>query len=407
MPRGFAPPTVGVSGDSSLVQNTLLEHFTHLSDPRIDRTKDHLLLDIVAIAILAVIAGADGWEAIETFGLSRQAWLAQFLCLPNGIPSHDTFRRVFARLDPQQFQHCFRNWVNALTESLGVQVIAIDGKALKQSYDRNDKLKALHLVSAWASDHRLVLAQVKVDQKSNEITAIPELLQLLDIKGCIITIDAMGAQKSIATQIIQKQADYVLTLKANHSKLHQAVQQWFEQHHHQGFADCQNSFHETIEAGHHRVEIRRYWSVPISALGQLSQLNQWSGLQSLGIAVRERRLWNKTTLEVRFYLSSLPSDAALLAVAVRSHWQIENTLHWTLDVTFSEDASRIRTGYGAENFALLRRISVNLLKQEKTFKGSLRMKRYKAALDNEYLLKILAASQPQPPVASSSNLTKT
>lgn len=206
-------------------------------------------------------------------------------------------------------------------------MIAIDGKALKQSYDRNDKLKALHLVSAWASDHRLVLAQVKVDQKSNEITAIPELLQLLDIKGCIITIDAMGAQKSIATQIIQKQADYVLTLKANHSKLHQAVQQWFEQHHPQGFADCQNNFHETIEAGHHRVEIRRYWSVPISALGQLSQLNQWSGLQSLGIAVRERRLWNRTTLEVRFYLSSLPPDAALLAVAVRSHWQIENTLH--------------------------------------------------------------------------------
>lgn len=205
MPKGFAPqepegsvPTAGASSGSSLLQNTLLEHFVDLRDPRIDRTKDHLLLDIIAIAILAVIAGADGWEAIVTFGQSRQAWLAQFLSLPNGIPSHDTFRRLFARLDPMPFQQCFLNWVNALTQSLGVQVIAIDGKALKQSYDRNDKLKALHLVSAWASDHRLVLAQVKGDHKSNEITAIPELLQLLDIKGCIITIDAMGTQKSIA-----------------------------------------------------------------------------------------------------------------------------------------------------------------------------------------------------------------
>src|SRR3712207_973120 len=264
MARGFAPqnegsivPTTGASGDTNLLQNTLLKHFTHLSDPRIDRTKDHLLLDIIAIAILAVIAGADGWEAIETFGLSRQAWLAQFLSLPNGVPSHDTFRRVFARLDPQQFQQCFLNWINALTESLGVQVIAIDGKVLKQSYDRNAKLKALHLVSAWASDHRLVLAQVKVDHKSNEITAIPQLLELLDIKGCIITIDAMGTQKSIANQIIHKQADYVLTLKANHSKLYQAVQQWFEQHHSHGFADFKTSFYETIEAGHHRIEIRR------------------------------------------------------------------------------------------------------------------------------------------------------
>ncbi len=302
---------------------------------------------------------------------------------------------MFARLDPHQFQQCFLNWVNTLTQSLGAQVIAIDGKTLKQSYDRNDKLKALHLVSAWASEHRLVLAQVKVDQKSNEITAIPALLELLDIKGCIITIDAMGTQKAIAAQIIHKQADYVLTLKANHGKLYQAVTQWFEQQRAQGNADCQISFCETIESGHHRIETRRYWSVPITALGELPQLGQWQGLRSLGIVVRERRLWNRTTTQLHFYLSSLPADAQLLADAVRCHWQIENTLHWTLDVTFREDASRIRKGHAAENFALLRRLSVNLLKQEKTFKGSLRMKRYKAALDNDYLLKVLAASRPQ------------
>lgn len=391
------------ASEGGILQDTLLEHFSQLSDPRIDRTKAHLLLDIIAIAVLAVLAGADGWEAIETFGQSRQAWLAQFLSLPNGIPSHDTFRRLFARLDPIQFQQCFRNWVNALTQALGAQVIAIDGKTLKQSYDRNDKLKALHLVSAWASEHRLVLAQVKVNQKSNEITAIPALLELLDIKGCIITIDAMGAQKAIATQIIHKQADYVLTLKANHGKLHHAVQQWFEQERTDD-GDCQVSFCETLETGHHRIETRRYWSVPITALGALPQLCQWRGLQSLGIVVRERRLWNQITTEVHFYLSSLPPDAQLLANAVRSHWQIENTLHWTLDVTFREDASRIRKGHAAENFALLRRLSVNLLKQENTFKGSLRMKRYKAALDNNYLLKILAASRPQSLEPNTSNL---
>ena len=401
MTSGFAPqpptdsPTLPCQTEQSLLKDTLFEHFAQLPDPRIDRTKDHLLLDIIAIAILAVIAEADGWEAIETFGKSKQAWLGQFLRLPNGIPSHDTFRRVVARLDPQQFQQCFLNWINALTQSLGAQVIALDGKTLKGSYDRNDHLKALHVVSAWTSEHRLVLAQMKVDEKSNEITAIPSLLELLEVSGCIITIDAMGCQKSIAAKIIDKQADYVLTLKANHGKLYQAVEQWFEQQQSQAEAGCDGDFFETIESGHHRVEIRRYWSVPITVVGELPQLKQWKGLQSLGIAVRERRLWNRTTYEVRFYLTSLPPDAQTLAHAVRSHWGIENTVHWTLDVTFGEDASRIRNGHAPENFALLRRMSLNLLQREKTFKGSNRMKRYKAALDNDYLMKIIAASCPQ------------
>lgn len=280
---------------------------------------------------------------------------------------------------------------------------AIDGKTLKQSYDRNHKLKALHVVSAWASEHRLVLGQVKVDGKSNQITAIPSLLEMLEIAGCIITIDAIGCQKEIAAQIINKKADYVLALKTNQGNLYAQVAQWFEQARCNDFAGIEESYYQTIESGHHRLETRQYWSVPVASLGNLHNQAQSKGLQSVVMVVSERRLWNKTTCEVRFYISSLASDAQVLAQATRGHWRIENTVHWTLDVTFKEDASRIRKDHAAENFALLRRMTLNLLNQEKTFKGSNRMKRYKAAMDNDYLLKIIAASRSEPATQSDIN----
>jgi predicted transposase YbfD/YdcC len=376
---------------TSVFDSNVLKHFSGLEDPRIERSKQHLLDDIVAIAILAVIAGADSWVAIETYAQAKQEWLRQFLALPNGIPSHDTIARVFARLDSQAFEQCFLNWIQSMTQAMGAQVIPIDGKKVRQSFDRSAGSKAIHVVSAWACEHRLVLGQVKVDDKSNEITAIPKLLDMLELAGCIITIDAMGCQKEIATQIIAKKADYVLALKGNQGKLSEEVSRWFEQGRKQGFAGIEHSYHETTEAGHGRIEIRQYWSVPVSALGELTQQKQWSGLKSVGMVVCERRLWNKTTLEVRFYISSLESDAQVLADAVRSHWGIENSVHWVLDVTFNEDASRIRKDNAPENFAILRHLALNLLSRDKTVRGSIAQKRYRAGLDNNYLAQVITA----------------
>ncbi len=330
--------------------------------------------------------------AIETYGKAKQSWLEQFLTLPNGIPAHDTFARVFARLDPEAFRQGFSSWLNAITQGLGAQVIPIDGKTLRGSYDRNGQQKALHVVSAWASQYRLVLGQVKVDAKSNEITAIPQLLNLLELAGSIVTIDAMGCQKEIAAQIIGKKADYVLALKANQGKLYEQVESWFEHARVNDWAVVNYSYHKTVESHHHRTEIRQVWSVPVSALPSLHQQQQWQGLKTVVMVVSERRLWNKTTREVRFYLSSLESDYSVHGQVIRTHWEIENSVHWSLDVTFCEDTSRLRKDNAPENFALLRRLALNLLNQERTFKGSNRMKRYQAGLDNEYLLKILAVA---------------
>lgn len=363
-----------------------------MSDPRIERTKDHLLIDILAITILAVISGADGWVAIEAYGEAKYEWLKDFLELPNGIPSHDTFSRVFSRIEPEEFQQCFLSWVNSITKKLGVEVIAIDGKTLKQSYDRNKKQKALHIVSAWSTSNKLVLGQQKVDKKSNEITAIPTLLEMLEIEGSIITIDAMGCQKEIASLIIKKKADYVLALKANHKNLYKEVEGWFELARKENFSGREYKYYKFVESGHHRIEKREIWTVNVSSLPFLNNQLIWKGLKTVTMVVSERHLWNKTTKAVRFYISSVENNAEKIGKAIRSHWGIENNLHWALDVTFSEDASRIRKDNSPENFALLRRLTVNLLKQETTFKGSLKMKRYKAAMDNNYLVKILMSA---------------
>jgi predicted transposase YbfD/YdcC len=374
---------------NNFLSQSLFRHFLTLTDPRIDRTKQHLLIDIVAIAILAVLGGADGWLAIEEYGKAKYEWLKTFLKLPNEIPSHDTFSRVFARLNPVEFEQCFLNWVNSITEKLGVDVIAIDGKTMKQSYDREQQQKALHIVSAWSASNQLVLGQQKVQDKSNEITAIPALIELLEIEGSIITIDAMGCQKDIAAIIIKKKANYLLALKANQPLIYEQVKSWFERHLNAGTLAKECSYYQRVEGGHHRVEKREVWTVNVANLPGLHNQSLWIGLTTIVMVISERRLGHKTTKAVRFYLSSLPNNAEKIAGAIRSHWGIENTLHWTLDVTFGEDSSRIRRDNAPENFALLRRLGLNLLKQETTLNTSLKMKRYRAAMDNEYLMRIL------------------
>jgi len=376
------------------VQQQWLRQFESLVDPRGRQGQEHTFLSIVLIAILATIGGANGWEDIELYGESHQDWLETFLDLRNGVPHADTYRRVFERINPEALQQCFLGWVNQVVESTGAQVIPIDGKTVKGSYDREKKQSALHLVSAWASEHRMMLAQVKVDSKSNEITAIPALLKLLDITGCIITIDAMGTQTAIAQQIVDQQADYVLSLKANHPTLYAQVQAWFEAAQATDFAGIEFSYDQRVESGHHRREHRQIWVVPATAIPELYQPTAWAGLQSLVMVIRVRHLWNKTTREVQFYLTSLSCNALKIAQAIRTHWGIENQLHWVLDVTFGEDASRIRTGHSPENFALMRRMAISLLNQETSTQRSLRQKAKRAAMSSNYMLHVLATALP-------------
>jgi predicted transposase YbfD/YdcC len=366
----------------------MVSHFEELEDPRIERTRKHSLVDILCLSICAVIAGAEGWEDIEEFGLQKEAWLRRHLRLENGIPSHDTISRVFRALQPQAFEAAFREWVQVLAERLGLRQIAMDGKTLRRSHDRHGMKNALHLVSAWSVENRLVLGQQAVDDKSNEITAIPELLKLLELEGAIVTIDAMGCQKEIAEQIVAGGGEFVLAVKDNQPKLHAALQQHFEERHAEGRRG-RGQHHATREKGHGRKEERHYYHTPIPpALAWIAK--EWPA-RSLGQAISYVTRDGQETAEVRYYLSSLTPDAQRLGHAVRGHWGIENSLHWVLDVTFDEDQSRIRKEHGPANFALLRRIAVNLIQQD-TSKGSIRKKRKRAAWNDDALLTILAAA---------------
>lgn len=372
---------------SQSIDASILTHFSRLDDPRDSRGKDHLLLDIITIALCAVISGAEGWEDIAEYGRAKQEWLATFLPLPNGIPSADTFGRVFARLDPEQMQDCFLSWVRAIRQLLGSEVVAIDGKTLRHSDDKGSGKAAIHMVSAWASANRLVLGQRKVDDKSNEITAIPALLSVLELAGCIVTIDAMGAQRAIATAIIERGADYVLALKGNQGGLFEDVQWLFEQAQASGFANVAHSFAQSIDKGHGRIEIRRCWT--LSELDYLIQVPEWTKLQTVVMVQSERRCNGQVTTENRFFISSLPSQATVLLNAIRTHWAIENSLHWVLDVSFGEDACRIRRDCAPQNFALLRHLALNLLSQDSSSKRGIAARRKKAAWDQTYLIKLL------------------
>jgi predicted transposase YbfD/YdcC len=363
-------------------------YFANINDPRIDRTKDHTLLDIIIIAICAVICGADGWVDVEEFGITKRAWLTTFLELPNGIPSHDTFGRVFARIDPQQFQHSFLTWVQAL-QRVRADMIAIDGKTHRGSHDRANGKAALHLVSAWAAANRLVLGQVAVDDKSNEITAIPLLLDLLDLHGATVTIDAMGCQTAIAEQIVRRGGNYVLALKPNQPTMHADVAALFTDARAAQQAEYGMTMATSVDVAHGRTEIRRAFVISApSAIAYLNERQGWANLQSVVLIEAERTLGATTSTEQRYYLLNQVVDAPTANTLVRGHWGIENRVHWVLDVTFHEDTSRIRQGDAPQNMGVLRHIALNLLRQEPR-KGSLKTKRFRAALDETYLATVL------------------
>lgn len=366
------------------------EYFGELPDPRVERTRQHKLIDIIGIALCAVICGADNWVEVAEFGQIREGWLRQFLELPNGIPSHDTFGRVFARLDADAFRQRFIQWVRDVHTLTKGQVVAIDGKTVRRSGDKAAGTAAIHLVSAWASANQLVLGQVKVEGKSNEITAIPELLNMLVLRGCVVTLDAMGCQKKIVQTIRERQADYVLRVKENQGQLYQDIAEWFTYAEQVRFQDMDHSHKQTVNKDHGRVEVRDCWVVsdPV-AFEYLRHYGGWSDLHSIAKVVRQRRQGGTTSIEIAYYISSLGNDAELVLACARAHWAIENSLHWVLDVTFREDDNRYRTGDGAQNMALLRKLAINLLRQDKSVKIGAQGKRLRAALDPNYLLHLL------------------
>lgn len=369
---------------------SLQDCFKDLPDPRMESKCDHKLIDMIVITVCAVLCGAEGWTGVETFGKSKEKWLSRFLDLEYGIPSHDTFGTVFARVDAEAFQTRFARWMEQVMTRTSGQVVAIDGKTLRCSHDKTIGKNAIHMVSAWASGNGMVLGQRKVDDKSNEITAIPELLRLLDVSGCIVTIDAMGCQKAIAQTIRDEKADYVLRVKDNHSQLKQDIDDWFAYGDQQQFADMHMNYHETIEKSRGRIEIRRCWAIadPL-AFEYIRHHEGWADLTTIIRVERECRLPDKTTRETAYYISSLPADAQRLLAATRHHWAIENSFHWVLDVTFNEDASRIRSGDAAQNMAVFRALALNLLKRDVS-KGSLKQKRFRAALDEDFLFKLIS-----------------
>lgn len=370
---------------------SLFAHFQDLDDPRVSPATRHQLLDIVAIAVCAVICGADTWVEVEAFGQAKRDWLETFLALPHGIPSHDTFGRVVAALDPDQFEAGFRSWVAAVAAVSTGTVVAIDGKTLRRSHDAAQGKEALVLVSAWAEANRLTLGQVAVEAGSNEIPAIPALVRTLALEGCLVTVDAIGCQTAIAAQLASQGADYVLALKENQPTLREAVAILFREGQAHGFGSGHHDYRRTVEKNHGRIAVRQVWAVDDPAvITYLDPRGVWPHLRSVAMVVAERRIGAEVSQETRYYLSSLPGDAATVGAAVRGHWGIENRLHWVLDIAFREDERRVRQGHADQNLAVLRRLALNLLRQEPTAKMGTKAKRLKAGWDHAYLLKLLA-----------------
>jgi len=374
----------------------LIEHFKVIADPRVNRTKDHALIDVLVIAVCTLLCGGETFNDMEDFGTAKEQWFRTFLVLTNGIPSHDTFNRVFAALDPKEFLECFLRWTQSLRQAAHREIVAVDGKALRRAMNKKENVK--YVVSAWAESNSLVLGQLKVTDKSNEITAVPELLRVLELSGCIVTLDAMGCQKKIAKEIIEADADYVLALKGNQETVHDEVKSFLDA----TIAEAQAprapgaklSKHaaalvqfETLEKDHGRIETRRYYQC--DQLSWFADLEKWEGLKSVGVVESTREIEGQKTTERRYYLSSLTLDEELFARAVRSHWGVENKVHWIMDVCFHEDQSRARAGHAAENLATLRRLALNMLKRERTKKRGIKGKQLNARWDLSYLLRLL------------------
>jgi predicted transposase YbfD/YdcC len=376
---------------------SLLEHFKDLADPRVSGRCDHELLDVMVIALCCLLCGGSTFYHMAQFGRDKEAWFRTFLRLPSGIPGHDTFNRVFAALKPQDFLECFLRWTQSLRKAVAGEIVALDGKALRRAGRKGQA--ARYVVNAWASANGLVLGQLKVDEKSNEITALPPLLRALELAGCIVTIDAMGCQKKIAKEIIEADADYVLALKGNQETVFEEVKTFLDDALVQQQAAAARprgprpahplAFTETVEKDHGRLEIRRYWQS--GDLDWFADRGAWEGLRSVGMVESVRQEGEQPpTVERRYYLSSLPVDVERLARAVREHWGVENKVHWVLDVQFGEDQSRARAGHAAENLATLRRLALNLLRRDKTRQGGIRGKQLSAGWNHAYLLHLLA-----------------
>jgi predicted transposase YbfD/YdcC len=389
-------PEKRTNDKSKLARTSLIAHFSGVPDPRINRRREHDLIDILVIAVCTLLCAGETFNDMEDFGKAKRDWFSTFLKLRNGIPSHDTFNRVFAALDPKQFLDCFLRWTQSLREAVPQEIVALDGKALRRALNKGQSIK--YVVSAWAESNGLVLGQLKVADKSNEITAVPELLRVLELSGCIVTLDAMGCQKKIAKEIVEADADYVLALKGNQETVHEEVKSFLDatlleqqsprlQGAKLSQAAATLASLETVEKDHGRLEIRRYYQS--DQLDWFADRPKWERLKSVGMVESIREVDGKTTVERRYYLASLPLGIQTLARAVRSHWGVENKVHWIMDVCFREDQSRARTGYAAENLATLRRLALNLLKQEKTKKRGIRGKQLNAGWDHAYLLRLL------------------
>lgn len=364
----------------------LHDHFTELTDPR-HRKVTYPLINIVVIAVCAVICGADDFVAIAEFGEKKREWFTRFLDLQNGIPSHDRFNAILAAIKPAEFEKCFLSWITVLQDITDGQVIAIDGKTLRRSFDTASGKSAIHMVSAWATANQISLGQVVVDAKSNEITAIPKLLEMLEISGCLVTIDAMGCQTEIAQKIIEGKADYALHVKGNQPTLQQGIKNHFDEHLEDNFARTKVHRYETEDKGHGREETRYYCVCPVP--DDLPDRSRWVGLKAIGIAISETQRDGKLCNEVRYYILSKYLSGRRFAEAVRGHWGIENRLHWQLDVTFQEDQCRIRKGHADTNFSTLRRTALSMLKNESSLKVGVKNKRLAAGWDEAYLEKVL------------------